>query len=337
MSFTVSLKFWSLKETLIFYRNLKGEKEMKGIRGSTEFEKQFLSNFQRLCNRHHTWQVWQDFVHMSACAIANAVDRRPDIWNLREASYLAVVKRYSKDELNLICELFSITVMALDENPAQDFLGKIYMQLDFGSDWHGQFFTPWNVAELMAKMQIKDNLKEQIERKDYISINDPCCGAGCMFLAFAHVCKNDMNINYQQSVLFVGEDVDEVVAKMCYIQISLLGCPGYVVVGDTLLEPLCGSAIEPISKKPENIWFTPLYFTDLWTLRKIRSWNKDNHKVSEPVPTLKSVEPPKELVKEVTSEKSMVCKTLQKPVVKKSADKKKSFSWKEFFTVNGKK
>lgn len=175
---------------------------MKGIRGSTEFEKQFLSNFQRLCNCHRAWQVWQDFVHMSACAIANAVDRRPDVWNLREASYLAVVKRYSKEELNLICELFSITVLALDENPAQDFLGKFYMQLDFGSGRHGQFFTPWNVAELMAKMQIEDNLKEQIEREDYISINDPCCGAGCMFSAFAHVCKNDMNINYQQSVLF---------------------------------------------------------------------------------------------------------------------------------------
>lgn len=310
---------------------------MKGIRGSTEFEKQFFSNFQRLCNRHHTWQVWQDFVHMSACAIANAVDQRPDVWNLREASYLAVVKRYSKDELNLICKLFSITVMALDENPTQDFLGKIYMQLDFGSGWQGQFFTPWNIAELMAKMQIEDNLKEQIETEGYISINDPCCGAGCMLLAFAHVCRSDMGINYQQSVFFVGQDIDEVVAKMCYIQISLLGCPGYVVVGDTLLEPLCGSAIEPIAKKPENIWFTPLYFTDLWTLRKIRSRNKGSHKVSEPVPILKSTELPKEPVKEMTSEKSRVCKTPQKPIVKKSADKKKSFSWKEFFTVNGKK
>lgn len=133
---------------------------MKGIRGSTEFEKQFLSNFQRLCNRHRAWQVWQDFVHMSACAIANAVDRRPDVWDLREASYMATVKKYSKDELNL---------------------------------------------------------------------------------------------------------------------------------------------------------------------------------VSEPVPRLKSTELPKEPVKETTSEKSRVCKTLQKPIVNKSADKKKSFSWKEFFTVNGKK
>lgn len=310
---------------------------MKGIRGSTEFERQFLSNFQRLCNRHHAWQVWQDFVNMSTCSIANAVDRRPDVWDLREASYMETVQRYSKDELNLICELFSVTVMALDENPAQDFLGKFYMQLDFGNEWKGQFFTPWNVAELMAKMQIGDTIKEQIETEGYISINDSCCGAGCMFLAFAHVCRNDMDINYQQSVLFVGQDIDEVVAKMCYIQISLLGCPGYVVIGNSLSEPLCGSAIEPSYKRPEDIWFTPLYFTDLWTLRRIRSWNKDNHKVSRPAPILKPTEPPKEPVKEITTATATVCKTPQKSVVKKSTDKKKSFSWKEFFTVKGRK
>ena len=106
---------------------------MKGIRGSTEFEKQFIDVFEQLCRRHHSWKVWQDFVNMSACAIANAVDKRPAVWKLREDSYMETIKSYSKDELNLISELLSITTLALDENPAQDFLGKFYMQLDFGS------------------------------------------------------------------------------------------------------------------------------------------------------------------------------------------------------------
>ena len=52
---------------------------MKGIRGSTEFEKQFIDVFDQLCRRHHSWKVWQDFVDMSACAIANAVDKRPEV------------------------------------------------------------------------------------------------------------------------------------------------------------------------------------------------------------------------------------------------------------------
>lgn len=307
---------------------------MKGnrnIRGSTKWEKKFIDNFNRLCNRHHSWRVWQDFVDMSACAIANAVDRRPDVWKAREDSYMATVKRYSKDELNLISELLGITILALEENPAQDFLGKFYMQLDFGSGWHGQFFTPWHIAELMAKMLINDDVKKQIAAKGYISINDPCCGAGCMLMAFAKVCKNDMDINYQQSVLFVAQDVDPVVAKMCYIQLSLLGCPGYVVVGNSLSEPVCGSTIEPSYKRPEDIWFTPLYFTNVWLLRRIKSLNEDSQEEKEKP---KPIQIPK--VEEIQKTAPTVHKPPQIPVVKKSVDKKKPFSWKEFFTVKGK-
>ena len=175
---------------------------MKGIRGSTEFEKQFIDVFEQLCRRHHSWKVWQDFVNMSACAIANAVDKRPAVWKLREDSYMETIKSYSKDELNLISELLSITTLALDENPAQDFLGKFYMQLDFGSGWHGQFFTPWHVAELMAKLQLGDEAKDQIASEDYISVCDSCCGAGCMLMAFAKVCKDDMDMSYAMKCFF---------------------------------------------------------------------------------------------------------------------------------------
>ena len=316
---------------------------MKGnrnIRGSTEWEKKFIDSFDQLCNRHHSWQVWQDFVNLSACAIANAVDRRPDVWKAREDSYMATVKRYSKEELNIITELLGIATLALDENPAQDFLGKLYMQLDFGSGWHGQFFTPWHIAELMAKMQMGDGVKEQIASEGYISVNDPCCGAGCMLMAFANVCKNDMNINYQQSVLFVGQDIDEVVAKMCYIQISLLGCPGYVVIGNSLSDPVCGTTIEPDYKKPENIWFTPLYFTDIWTLHGMRSWSGDVYartdKESESDQLSGSEGSSKEKIPEIPKIVPTVQKPPQMPVIKKSVNKKKPFSWKEFFTVKGK-
>ncbi len=296
---------------------------MKGIRGSTEWEKRFISNFNRICNRHHSWQVWQDFVNMSACAIANSVDRRPDVWKMREDSYMATVKKYSKEELDLIAELLSITTMALEEKPSQDFLGKIYMNFNLENKWHGQFFTPWHIAELMAKILIADDLKEKIASQEYASVNDSCCGAGCMLMAFAMVCKEDLDINYQQSVLFAAQDIDSVVAKMCYIQISLLGCPGYVVIGNSLSEPVCGSDIEPSYKRPEDIWYTPLYFTDVWTLRRIKYRNGDSQK-EEP----KTIQIPK--VEKTRKTTPAVHKQPQIP------DRKKPFSWKEFFTVKRK-
>ena len=49
-------------------------------------------------------------------------------------------------------------VKALEENPAQDFLGNLYMSLDFGSGWSGQFFTPWHVAEFMAQIGLANGV-----------------------------------------------------------------------------------------------------------------------------------------------------------------------------------
>lgn len=227
----------------------------KSIRGSTEWEKKFVDNFNRLCNRHDSWKLWQDFVNMSACAIANAVDRRMDVWKTRDNSYMKTVKRYSKEELELIFELLSITALALEENPEQDFLGELYMRFNLENKWRGQFFTPWHIAELMAKI-----LVEEIVSDEYISVNDPCCGAGCMLIAFANICKEELDVNYQKDILFVGRDIDPVVAKMCYIQISLLGCPGYVVIGNSLTEPIGGTDTIPIVTNDNDIWYTPSWF-----------------------------------------------------------------------------
>ena len=64
-------------------------------------------------------------------------------------------------------------------------------------------------------------------------------------------------------------DIDELVALMCYLQISLLGVAGYVKVGNSLTEPITSDDIL------ENYWFTPMYFSDIWetrrTIQRIRS------------------------------------------------------------------
>ncbi|WP_289307826.1 N-6 DNA methylase [uncultured Phocaeicola sp.] len=246
----------------------------KNIRGSTEWEKKFIDNFNQLCNRHSSWQIWQDFVDMSACAIANAVDRKTEVWKTMEDSYMETVQRYSEEELELISELLSITTLALEENPEQDFLGELYMRFNLENKWHGQFFTPWHIAELMAKMLVGDDLKEKIASDGYISVNDPCCGAGCMLIAFANICKDELDVNYQKDVLFVGQDIDPVVAKMCYIQISLLGCPGYVVIGNSLTEPIGGTDTIPIVTNDNDIWYTPLWFTGFWPFRLSKAMSK---------------------------------------------------------------
>jgi type I restriction-modification system DNA methylase subunit len=171
------------------------------------------------------------------------------------------IQQYNPEDLDLFAEMITITVVALDENPEQDFLGDIFEELNLHNVRVGQFFTPYSVACLMAAINTL-NLKEEIEKKGVISVNDCCCGAGCMLIAFANEVRKS-GINYQQHVLFVAQDISMTIALMCYIQLSLLGCAGYVKVGDSLVAPLVEN-----EELTENIWITPMYFCEVWVLRR---------------------------------------------------------------------
>ena len=140
------------------------------------------------------------------------------------------------------------------------------MAFELGNNQNGQFFTPYCICCAMAKMQ--SDVPDRVKEKGWISCNDPACGAGALLVAFANECRI-MGVNYQKSVLFVAQDVDFVTACMCYVQLSLLGCPGYVVVGNTLCNP--GTCIDKRGLIPapgQNVWYTPMYFTKIWQTRR---------------------------------------------------------------------
>lgn len=76
-------------------------------------------------------------------------------------------------------------------------------------------------------------------------------------------------INYQTSVLFVAQDIDFLASCMCYIQLSLLGCAGYIVVDDSIMRPAQSyddRALLPVSS--QNVWITPMYYRDVWEERR---------------------------------------------------------------------
>ena len=226
-------------------------------------EKAFLDAFGRLTNRHRAWDVWRDFITMFACSLSNPLDKEHR--DKREALYLEIIKKYNKQEQKVFPELAAQTVLALEENPEQDFLGSIFMTLNLGDEHNGQIFTPYHVCELMAEMTVDDAVKK-VQQDGYISINDPCCGAGATLIAGIHTARKQLekaNLNYQNHLLIVAQDVDETVALMCYIQLSLLGVAGYVKVGNSLTEPMTDN------DSKENYWFTPMYFSNVWVLRRI--------------------------------------------------------------------
>ena len=74
----------------------------------------------------------------------------------------------------------------------------------------------------------------------------------------------DMEINYQNHVMFVAQDIDRIAGLMCYIQLSLIGCPGYVVIADTLINPVVGHTLFPEEKPGQEFWYMPMWFSDIW-------------------------------------------------------------------------
>lgn len=222
--------------------------------------KEFVRIFRRLSQRHSAWSVWRDFIFLSAVAVSNAFDKRPGVWHERENRYLRAIKQYEKSERYDIVTLFALTIHALKRNPCQDFLGTLFMELELSDHWKGQFFTPYCVAEMMARVTVGDgaNLKEQIAERGYISMSDPACGGGVTLIAFANVCR-DFGIDISKDALFVGQDIDETAALMCYIQLCALDCAGYVTVGNSLTETVCDE---------KRIWLTPAYFSKAWSERR---------------------------------------------------------------------
>lgn len=226
-------------------------------------KKEFLRVFNQLTNRHRSWDVWRDFIVMYACALSNPVDKQH--YDEREALYLRTIKKCNKQEQPLFSELVAHTVMALEENPEQDFLGSIFMSLNLGNQHNGQFFTPYHVCELMAEVSMQDSVLK-IEKEGYITINDPCCGAGATLIAGVHAAKKRLEkagYNYQNHVFVVAQDIDMTVVLMCYIQLSLLGVAGYVKVGNSLTDPIT------TNDSTENYWYTPMYFFPAWSMRRI--------------------------------------------------------------------
>ena len=214
------------------------------------YSKEFSTLFNTLSQKYDKARVWNDFIVMVACAISNACDKR--FYKEREERYIEIVKQYTRDEQNKFAELFSYLVLSLDEKTEQDFLGAMFTMLGLSNKAKGQFFTPYDVAVLLANIQFAGG-KNEITDKQTFSVSDQCCGSGTLLIAFANEAYRK-NINHQSRITFVAQDIDNIAGLMCYIQMSLLGCKLILKIGDTLADPITDKDMES-----ESVWLSPMF------------------------------------------------------------------------------
>lgn len=219
-----------------------------------DYKKEFCTLMDKFAFRYSRWQVWNDFLSLSAISLASVVPTAEK--EEREKKYHAIISSYREEEREVFPQMLSLVVLALEDNPEQDFLGSLYHYMNLQQEQKGQFFTPYHICEFMSEIQFTDTEADEVLKKQrYISVSDPTCGAGAMLIAFANVARKH-GINYQKQVLFVAQDIDRTAAMMCYIQMSLLGCPAIVAIGDSLAKPF---------PHPDNeVWYTLFYYLNHW-------------------------------------------------------------------------
>lgn len=239
---------------------------------------------------HNLYDVFRDFCEMASLAISNSIDllQRQE----REARYMAIVKRYSKEEVNRFPQMLGELTMALEIEPG-DVLGQLFGELELGNSARGQFFTPYSVCQAMAQLQVGDgaSLQEIIKQRGFVTVSEPTVGAGAMVVAMAEAFRAK-GINYQQHMHVTAQDIDSRAVHMAYLQFSLLHIPAIVILGNTLM----------VEEKER--WVTPAHAMGMWPQKLARGYALDSGMdeapevevipipLDDPAPTLPAFMPP---------------------------------------------
>lgn len=88
-----------------------------------DHQKNFLKIFNSLTGKHSRWEIWEDFVTLTAIEISNSTDKvnAPE----RTKMYQTIVSKYSAKEREGMVEMLAEVIMGMEQNPDQDFLGSL--------------------------------------------------------------------------------------------------------------------------------------------------------------------------------------------------------------------
>jgi len=219
-----------------------------GLRNKLSLEKEFEKVFNTLCYSRDRRQVFYDFAEVAAIWQYTALYDYKKVYGVdifaRDSSYDALVavgketsKRYSEEELGKFSQMTVLVIHGSNLGGA-DFLGDLYNKLELTGTAQrqamGEFFTPYSLGRVMARMSITDDVvKEAIKEKGCITFNEPACGAGGLLIAAAERIEH-LGYDPKRDMFFVATDISRLCFNMAYIQMSALGIPGIVKHGNTL-------------------------------------------------------------------------------------------------------
>lgn len=235
----------------------------------SHLKKDFIRHLKSLDNSRHLYDKFNDFLELSYCALAKQVSLHlGDIERADklEAQYMKIVNRYidlqgerGKDIIRGYPALLSMTAMAM-QYTGHDFLGEVASEMELLNKGTGQFFTPYNVAKLMAKMTFH-GYENFIAEQGYFTALDPAVGGGVTLLTLADEIVEVHGYDLPTTLLAEGWDVSHTAYYMSYIQFTLKGIAARLVHGNSLSMEV---------------------FTHAWTGPALRFYEFHGHMFDEP-------------------------------------------------------
>lgn len=174
---------------------------------------------------HHSYRVYEDFIGLIFYAL-----QRDD------PHYLEIMGRYANTapvgerEADYFSQAFG-NLLAYMAETNDEALGVLFME--FAASQHkGQFFTPMDVARLMAKMT-----QINIPEGRRFTVADPACGAGIGLIA----CAKEQTFEQNGRAVFVGQDIDLNCVRMCAVNMALFNLNALVIWGNSLTLEVWGA------------------------------------------------------------------------------------------------
>lgn len=190
--------------------------------------KEMVKKIEEISVAHPKYEVFSDWVKMSALSISNSADMvHGELWKKREKEYMGLSEKYSRKQMKGFAELTGILFLAL-ENDMEDVLGRVYMELEISSRHTGQFFTPFHISHMLAAVSVGD-----ISGEEPLVLHEPSCGGGGMILAVAKVLK-ERGLDFRRCMRVTAQDIDLKAVYMCYMQLSIIGIKATVLYGNAL-------------------------------------------------------------------------------------------------------
>lgn len=215
--------------------------------GKDGTEREFIKLVHDLAGYRNHREVFDDFLELAFCAIAKTTypPGHEDAEAL-EARYMETVKRSKPEYIRRMPELLGILMMAHGQaHGAGDFLGRVSGEIGALNGYQGQFFTPYEVTKMMARITLdNDETRAIIERQGFVTMCEPACGAGGMVLAAAEVLE-EMQFDPSLHLFVHAVDISHTAYKMAYLQLAMRGIPAEVYLGDSIRMEMRDSQITP--------------------------------------------------------------------------------------------